>query len=442
MVWPDWLLALPLTSLLARSVTIGLGILILLALVVRRRAAAGQRWPWIAPAALTLGAAAGVGLVWALENPLEITGGPLPRAGRVWIVIAVAAIGICVANLLPRSTWRRRLGALAAAPAFAIVGALGVNAAIGITPTLGLTLGITSGEKIALPKIGKKKERLPAEEPLWRTWTPPAGMPAVGRRGTLDIPGTVSGFKARTAGVYLPPAALVDNPPELPVFVMMMGQPGTPDPQYVADAFDAYAARNRGLAPIAIVADQLSEPTHDSICSDTRQNGKAETYINVDVVAAIRAKFHVRLDRDNWAVGGYSNGGTCAARFGTIHAPIWGSFVAISPEEYPGSTSPEDTLHTYYHGDKKLFDANKIPNQMRVRTFPDTTAVITVSLDDPLHVDGVRAVADAAKAAGMRTTFREFATGGHGVETLRQGLTVGAEILGPRFGLQAPAPGL
>ena len=54
-------------------------------------------------------------------------------------------------------------------------------------------------------------------------------MPAVSRNGPVIIPATVSGFRARDAHLYLPPAVLVPNPPELPVLVMMMGLPGGPD---------------------------------------------------------------------------------------------------------------------------------------------------------------------------------------------------------------------
>lgn len=92
---------------------------------------------------MIVGICAGAALVWALENPLEITGGPLPDAGRAWIVAAAAGIVVCVVNLA-RTTWRRRIAAIAAIPVFALIGGLGVNAAIGDTPTLGLTLGIAS----------------------------------------------------------------------------------------------------------------------------------------------------------------------------------------------------------------------------------------------------------------------------------------------------------
>ena len=57
----------------------------------------------------------------------------------------------------------------------------------------------------------------------------------------------------------------------------MMGQPGTPDVTYIADALDAKAARHRGLAPIVVVADQTGSPWHDPLCMDPATFGKVET---------------------------------------------------------------------------------------------------------------------------------------------------------------------
>jgi len=53
-------------------------------------------------------------------------------------------------------------------------------------------------------------------------------LAAAGVVSTVVIPGSVSGFAARPAWVYLPPAALVRNPPALPVLVLLHGQPGSP----------------------------------------------------------------------------------------------------------------------------------------------------------------------------------------------------------------------
>jgi hypothetical protein len=73
MVWPDWLLALPLTSPLARAITIGTGVVVLLALLWRRRGSAWGRWLLTNLLAKIVGIWAGAALVWALENHTRVT---------------------------------------------------------------------------------------------------------------------------------------------------------------------------------------------------------------------------------------------------------------------------------------------------------------------------------------------------------------------------------
>lgn len=53
-------------------------------------------------------------------------------------------------------------------------------------------------------------------------------IPQSGKLVHVDIPNPKSGFKAREALVWLPPAAFAKHPPKLPVMVMFAGQPGSP----------------------------------------------------------------------------------------------------------------------------------------------------------------------------------------------------------------------
>ena len=82
-------------------------------------------------------------------------------------------------------------------------------------------------------------------------------MPKQGMVGTVSIPATQSHFAARKAVIYPPPAALVANPPVLPLLVSFTGQPGSPTemftPGQVPVMLDSYAAAHAGLAPIVVV---------------------------------------------------------------------------------------------------------------------------------------------------------------------------------------------
>ncbi|MCC2732394.1 MFS transporter, partial [Fusicatenibacter saccharivorans] len=78
---------------------------------------------------------------------------------------------------------------------------------------------------------------------------------------------TKSNFAARPAMIYLPPAALSEMPPTLPVMELMAGQPGSPsrliDAGNIAAMMDSYAAKHDGLAPIVIAPDQNGEVSHN-----------------------------------------------------------------------------------------------------------------------------------------------------------------------------------
>ncbi|OZB87966.1 MAG: hypothetical protein B7X41_10640, partial [Microbacterium sp. 14-71-5] len=122
--------------------------------------------------------------------------------------------------------------------------------------------------------------------PLFETWTPPADLPSEGTvtllTGEERIPSS-AGFAPRDASLYRPPAALVPDPPALPLVVFMMGEPGDPDPSFVADAMDRLAAAHHGLAPIVIVADQLGSEDGNPACVDSAAYGGVETYFTQDI---------------------------------------------------------------------------------------------------------------------------------------------------------------
>ena len=410
-------------------------------LVVRRRAGRPADWWRRALLAAALGALVGAALIVILDLALHKIPGGIPTGGRSWVLLAFAVFGLAVANLW-RSRWWRKAVALLVVPPVVAVAVVGVNASYGIMHSLGELLDKPVAEIVSVHDLPPGPHPTqPAPDWLARTWTPPAGMPAVGRRVTLAIPGTVSGFVARPASLYLPPAALVAQPPPLPVVVLMMGQPGTPDVTYVADALDALAARHHGLAPIVVVADQTGDPYRDTLCMDTERRGRVETYINTDVVTWIRTHLRVSHDRSDWLVAGYSNGGLCAARFLALHTSIWGNALDIAGEEFPGSDNPEHHLAEIFGGDRAAYERLRLPRLLAERRFTDSWLVTTVSADDPHHLAGERRVAAAARDAGARSVYLEFATGGHGVDTLTQGLAGGLELYYPRLGLdQAVSP--
>jgi enterochelin esterase-like enzyme len=371
-------------------------------------------------------------------NVLGAIPGPILPEVWFWVAGAFAGCALAVWNLW-YSRWWRKLIAILAVPIFSLTALFGINAAYGLDRTLGALMGISTAGTIDLDDPSASPSADPTE-PLYLTWTPPAGMPDTGRIGTPEgnIPNPNSGFPAREPQLYLPPAALVDNAPALPLVIMMMGQPGDPDATFIAQVLDDFASRNQGLAPIALVVDQLGDPNVDPLCLDTGM-GHVETYIMQDVVPWARTHLRVLQGPQFTTVAGYSNGGQCAAYFGAKYPEVFGNLLAVSPTEYQGAEQPDHVLDAVFNGDQAAYDAVKPATIMAQKApYPNSVAIFTIGANDGEFAPGTQRLSDAAMRAGMQTTFYVVPDADHGVSGLLGGLEKGFEVLYPRLGLAAP----
>ena len=396
-----------------------------------------RRWSLTTLIAASAGALVAV-LIWFVTvRTFNLFGMSLGHGTYLWLAATCAGISLAIANLWRARRLRRSVSA-AAVVLFLVAGTLGINAGFGLDRTLGSLLGISTLKPIALtPPSGAPTASHPAG-PLWRNWTPPAGLPSAGTIGTQVIPNTISGFSSRPAGIYLPPAALVPDAPALPLVVMLMGQPGNPDPEYIAATLDRAAARHGGLAPIVIVADQLGDPGLDPLCLDTAAYGRAETFLTQDVVNWARENLNIIQDRRYWTIAGYSNGGQCAVSLAAKHPDLWSNVIDISGEEFLGSEIQAATLRDVFGGDQAAYDAQKPINLLAGHHYPGTVAVFTVGSDDTGFIPGQRLLAAAAEKAGMAVTYWESPNGGHGLPALTDGLDKAFQVLYPQLGLAAP----
>lgn len=392
-----------------------------------------RKWLVTAAAAVAGGALAGTVVLFVSEVMLDVFGLPLDADTRVWVVCAFAGVGLAAVSLW-RSRWWRKAVAVLAALLFIATAALGINNGYGLNPTLGAMLGINLTKHLTLPQLNPV-HRSGLESALWQVWKPPAGMPAVGQSGAVTIPADASGFHARDAFLYLPPAALVANPPDLPIIVMMMGQPGGPEQSKSAvRELDALARQNHGLAPLLLTIDQLGNPYRNPVCVDSPK-GNVYTYVTTDVVNYIRKNLNVATDRTQWAVAGYSNGGECALSFAAKRPEIFGSMLSISGELDPVDGSPENTIATIFGGNEAAFIAEKPTTILKAHTYSNELAIFTSGAIDPQYGPQSATAAAAAKAAGM-TTQRFVGAGiGHRGDAVTYGLKAGFPVLFQRFGL-------
>ncbi|WIB77891.1 alpha/beta hydrolase-fold protein [Curtobacterium sp. MCPF17_002] len=406
----EWLLATQLqapSKLVPIDVAFAVLTVVVLLPVVRswrdRRA-----WRSVGLRAAIAGAAAVVVLVvcWIASDVLNLFGVTLSPVTRMWIAIAAAGLALAVTGMVQGGRWRRAL-AVVLVPAALLVPALGVNVEFAKYPTLGTVV---------------QSSPYPALDLAVSSAGSDASMPAVGEVRTVDIPGTRSGFPARPAVVYLPPAALVRDPAPLPVVLAFSGQPGAPSDMFTAGemgtVLDAYAAAHRGRAPIVISVDQLSAPGRNTMCVDSRL-GAAATYVTEDVPAWLSAHLPVTTDRRAWGLVGFSQGATCAMQFLTAHSSSFGSALAISSELQPIDQNARHSADQAFGGSVAAWKRAAPIAQMRANGLHGDELWLTAGSADKEFSENARTLGAAAKRAGAATTIAFAPGSGHDWNTVQ-----------------------
>jgi enterochelin esterase-like enzyme len=383
-------------------------------------------------ASATIGAAVAYTLMVVLFVWLDVFDGPLELRAIPWLIWGFAALGLAIRSFW---LWRRWLKVV---PALAVLSVLvsttlGVNYSYGLTPTLGLFLGIPTSDVVTLPAVSGETKATIGN--LASSWVAPADMPERGLMGRIDgdIPETASGFGARPAEIYLPPAALVKNPPKLPLIIWMMGKPGSPDPQFIARELEAFAKTHSGLAPIVIAVDQLGSPTQDPLCIDSAK-AKVETYFLQDVVPWARTHLNVTTSASDWVIAGYSNGAACAAYFGAKYPQTWANIIAVSGEEYQGFGDGL-VVKRFFNGDPAAYEAIKPISILQQHSHENSLGVFTTGALDARYGPGLKKLAAAADEAGMSVDIIELPGVDHTNDALIQGLQRALAIVLPHLGL-------
>ncbi|MES2094482.1 MAG: alpha/beta hydrolase-fold protein [Actinomycetota bacterium] len=413
----------------------------LISLVVLGSRRPVRRWLPIQMLGALLGVGIGYLLAWLVSDVWNSFGVSLTPTTRLWFGLGVGGVGFALAGLWRARARRVVLGA-ASVVLFAFAGAVGVNVDIAEFPTLGSALGVGTISRLSLPRVTPTPAPSPTPttpQTLAQTWTAPATMPKVGTVGTVTIPATVSGFTARAAVVYLPPAALVKNAPRLPVLEMLSGQPGAPSNLItsgnLAAIMDAYANQHAGLAPIVVIPDQLGAPGLNPMCVDSAL-GKSATYLTVDVPNWINKNLRVLADRRDWAIGGFSQGGTCSIQLGARYRGLYGNILDIAGELAPHRGSIPATVASAFGGSAAAYAA-AAPVALLASGAPyaDTFAIFAVGQNDARFGAASATVAAAARAAGMKVTEIVSPGTAHDWKTVQFAIRQAIPLLGDRWGL-------
>ncbi|WP_049830240.1 alpha/beta hydrolase [Arthrobacter sp. RIT-PI-e] len=298
----------------------------------------------VLPAAV-LGTVCAVGIWLVTEKVLNVWGAPQPPWFYVLGAAAITAVLLAGRKVISQPhRWQRALSVVAALVVLAAA-AGGINAYFGYYPTLRAAAG---GSDIAELGVVTAPDD-PGPVTTLGDWTPPADMPASGEVRETTIPGTVSGVDAGTAYVSLPPAYLSATPANLPVLVLIHGDPGGPKDWITGGelpaVMDAYAAAHKGLAPIVVLPDASASTGPPPSPGLDSNYGKAGTYLSTDVPDWVRSTLgagtHAPTD---WAIGGFSPGGTCSLTLAMNHPDVYPSFLDISGENAPTIAAGQDTL--------------------------------------------------------------------------------------------------
>ncbi|WP_232666542.1 alpha/beta hydrolase [Pseudonocardia sp. TRM90224] len=398
-----------------------------------------RRW-WRREVPLVVGvAAAGAGATALLLNvvwrPFPDT---LPARLFVWAGVAAAALLAAGLHLARRG----RLFRLLAVPATVLVLAtcgVKINAIYGYYPTTREALGISVANAVDLAQVPR-----PAAHVVGLAgWRPPPNLPQRGGIAEVQIPGTTSGFSARSGIVYLPPAALVPDAPRLPVLVLIAGSPGGPRDWLTAgrlvDVMDRFAAAHHGIAPVVVVPDATGERFANPLCMDSRR-GNAETYLRRDVPDWAKRTLNVDPDPSRWAIAGFSYGGTCALQLAVRAPEVYPTFLDIGGQDEPSISTREQTIRELFDGDAARFHAVNPLDLLATRRYDGTSGTVVVGSDEGADVPRAKRLAEVATASGMRVRFLVL-PGGHSWTVATAGLQLALPDIADRAGIPPSTSG-
>jgi len=367
-------------------------------------------WTW---AALGFGALLAAALIARTAAPPSAVGGSYPRSFVLWGALPLFALAAAAWQWRVVHWWRRAV-ALLAVPLLAAFAGLQINAHYGYLPTVGDLVGAPlPGEIGSLGFV-----------PAHGAWLPREAVARVrsdmGVVTQIDIPGPVSHFHARAAWVWLPPAYFTGPDRSLPVVMLLAGVPGATRDwlrgAFAAQTADAWSRAHDGLAPILVFPDPNGSALADTECVDGPL-GKSETYLTVDVPEFMHRWFHTPMDRADWAVGGLSEGATCALMLGARHPDRFSLFADFSGGKAPSSGTPAQTLQRLYGGDRNAMRAHDPARWFALDARLGEQGVVVAGGDDAGALAAQAKVLADAHAVGFRLRTEVIPGGGHNFQT-------------------------
>ncbi|TVU63323.1 esterase [Paenarthrobacter nitroguajacolicus] len=396
-----------------------------------------RTWPLIVAASLIISVGVVALVHWILIDLLATFSENLPFETLAWSVPAVAAVLLCGVRF-PRNSWRGRSLSVVAMLGVVLLCVVQVNLYFGLNKSVADLLG-TAVARIQPLEAGLERNPDAKTGPSLSAWKAPESMPGSGIVRRADIPGTASGFAAREAYIYLPPAYQTTPRPSLPVLVLFAGQPGGPADWLSGGQLrlllDRFAAEHDGLAPVTVVVDPNGSANANTMCMDSRI-AQVDTYLSQDVPAWIANTLDVSRDHQQWAVGGFSFGGTCAMQMGTAHPGIFSSILGFAAEREPALAKDRSkTIADSFDGDIEAFEANTPLVMMEQRNYAGSGVYLVSGEADHEFTAYMLELAQAARNAGFETEDNSIPHAGHSWDAVIRGMPGALDFLASRWGL-------
>jgi S-formylglutathione hydrolase FrmB len=150
-----------------------------------------------------------------------------------------------------------------------------------------------------------------------------------------------------------------------------------------------------------------------SVTGDTECVGAAETYLTVDVRDFMHSRFGVALSRQEWALAGMSEGGTCALVLTTTHPDLFGSFADFMGDEAPSVGTFHHTLVALFGGSYDAWLAHDPTTWFGRDAADGLEGYIAVGSRDRGYFKRERRVAEMARADHLVVTFEIIRGGTH-----------------------------
>jgi S-formylglutathione hydrolase FrmB len=331
---------------------------------------------------------------------------PLPLRVWLWFGAGLGALILLAAGWRSARWWRRGTAVLAAALA-TLVCVNQINQFVGYYPTIDSAVNDWTDS----PLPGQVSMSGLAHD------TGTAKLPPAGRLVAVNIPPAYSGFRHRQELVYLPPIWFRGHHrPALPVIELIGGERGGPGDWVrlgnAVQVSDAYARRQHGYAPILVFTDPIANFDNDTECVNGPRGNSAD-HLDQDIPRFVENTFGASRDPRQWAVAGFSMGGTCALDLVVEHPSTFTHFVDISGDLAPNSGDAAQTLHDLYGGNVAAEKANEPLLVMRAHgPYHGVSGLFLTSTAEITHQHEAEELSRAAAKVGIWSRV-EISPGSH-----------------------------